>query len=151
MITKKRSIHGYYRHKLYAVWACIVNRCLNTKSTPYPDYGGRGITFHAEWREEPGVFIEWCLANGWKDGLTIERDNVNGNYEPGNCSFIPNNMQGKNTRRSYKILYNGKTYTQRGLAKELGMHEATFRDRYVRGQLNPIITEALKNRTKIKP
>lgn len=148
MDIKKGAKHGYSKHKLYTVWEGIVDRCFNVKSKRYHWYGGRGITMHLEWREKPLIFIEWCLANGWADGLTIERGNVNGNYEPNNCSFIPNNMQGKNTRRSHRISYNGKIYTQRDFAKELGMHQATLRDRYSRGQLNPMISEAIKNGTK---
>lgn len=134
LLKERITKHGYSGHKLYTIWEGIVERCLNPNSKGYPGYGGRGILMDAEWREKPGVFINWCLNNGWKDGLSIERNDCNGNYEPSNCSFIPINMQQKNTRKSHRILYNGKIYTQRDLAKELGIHHTTLRYRIMKGK-----------------
>lgn len=94
--------HGGSKERLYSNWEHMKDRCYNKNSDSYADYGGRGITICDEWRDY-GKFREWALANGYEEGLTVERKYVNGNYEPSNCEFIPNNKQSENTRRSVFI------------------------------------------------
>jgi hypothetical protein len=77
-------------------------RCDNPNHTSYKYYGGRGITYHPDWKQfEP--FQEWALANGYNDSLTIERKDFNGDYTPENVHFIPGNLQNRNTRRNVFI------------------------------------------------
>ena len=74
-----------------------------------PDYGGRGINLYKEWEQfEP--FMEWALNNGYKEGLTIERKNVNKDYCPENCCWIPMKEQAKNKRTSKQIEFNGQIH-----------------------------------------
>lgn len=80
--------HGLYGSKLYRLRFDIINRCENPKEHNYKYYGGRGIKVCREWKESPKAFLEWAMANGYKEGLEIDRIDVNGNYEPGNCHFI---------------------------------------------------------------
>jgi hypothetical protein len=61
------------------------------------------------WRYSYRLFALWALVSGYEDGLTIERNDVNGNYEPTNCKWIPGNEQGRNTRRSVRVVAFGET------------------------------------------
>lgn len=91
--------HGYSKHQLYSVWSALIQRCENPNDSRYKDYGGRGISVCDEWQNSAKAFVEWALANGWEKGLTIERQNNNGNYEPKNCWFATYLEQNNNTRK----------------------------------------------------
>ena len=79
-----------------------MNRCNNPKSRAYKDYGGRGIQVCDEWKYVEN-FIKWAENNGYIEGYTIERIDVNGNYCPDNCCWIPANQQTWNTRKTVYI------------------------------------------------
>lgn len=91
-------IKYYSKHPLYSVYNDIKKRCENKNNKNYNDYGGRGITICKEWKENPRLFIEYCLENNWKKGLTIDRIDVNGNYCPENCRFVDWHIQAANQR-----------------------------------------------------
>lgn len=99
--------HGFSRTKIYHIWTSMKQRCFNEKAKVYSYYGERGITMCEEWKDFE-TFKEWAVNNGFKNGLSIERKNVNGNYEPSNCSWIPRNKQAENTRNARIINYNGE-------------------------------------------
>jgi hypothetical protein len=80
--------HGLKTHPLYRVWKGMKVRCYNPNSRAFKTYGARGIEVCDEWLADPAAFVAWGLANGWTPGLTINRDDNDGNYEPSNCSFI---------------------------------------------------------------
>ena len=96
---RKATKHGYRWEKLYFVWTAMRQRCKNPKNKSYRDYGAKGVTVTDEWASY-AVFREWALSHGYKEGLTIERVDVFGNYEPSNCTWIPRPEQMKNTRRT---------------------------------------------------
>ncbi len=73
--------------RLYGIWQGMLNRCRRKKDICYMAYGGRGISVCEEWHQFP-PFYEWAMANGYTDDLTIDRINVDGNYEPSNCQWI---------------------------------------------------------------
>lgn len=98
--SKRRATkHGDCGSKLHRIWLAMRQRCLNPKSKSFKDYGGRGICVCADW-DEYSNFKAWALAHGYKEGLSIERIGVNGNYCPENCTWIPKGDQNKNTRRT---------------------------------------------------
>ncbi len=85
-------------------------RCSNPNTGRiYQDYGGRGITVYEEWVNDFAVFREWALGSGYKEGMTIERKNVNGNYEPDNCEWIPGAKQSRNRRDTKMLTAFGET------------------------------------------
>lgn len=94
---------GFYNERLYHTWIDIIRRCENSNCKAYKNYGGRGIVICAEWRKDYFTFKKWALNNGYNDSLTIERKEVNGNYEPENCTWVPFKEQSRNRRDSQWI------------------------------------------------
>jgi hypothetical protein len=114
-----RRTHGLSGTKLYFVWRSMLIRCEYEKGKSYKDYGGRGIKVCREWHE-PTVFFQWANANGYKEGLEIDRINTNGDYCPENCRFISRNENARNKRNTHSITVNGETKTLSEWARELG-------------------------------
>ena len=85
--------------RLYNCWAQMIQRCTNPNKQRWKHYGGRGIRVCKEWREFI-PFMNWALANGYRDDLTIDRIDVNGNYEPSNCRWATWKEQAKNKQNS---------------------------------------------------
>jgi len=81
--------------RLRAIWREMHRRCTDPKVDRYPRYGGRGIQICAEWRDWP-TFEQWAMELGYRPGLTIERIDGDGNYEPTNCLWIPRSRQARN-------------------------------------------------------
>ena len=92
--------HGMTGSKIHGVWASMIQRCYNEKSDSFEYYGGRGITVAAEWLVFENFMAD--MLPTYKPGLSIERIDVNGNYEKSNCKWIPMSEQPKNTRRTAK-------------------------------------------------
>lgn len=101
--SKKATIHGHYHERLHGVWNSMRQRCINPNNKDYPFYGGRGINVCKEWVAYSS-FRQWALSAGYKEKLTIERINVDGDYYPDNCKWIPLKEQMVNRRSnlSYK-------------------------------------------------
>jgi len=117
---------------LHHVWTQIRQRCRNPKDKGFKDYGGRGIGFYPPW-DDFKVFHQWAISSGYAPGLTIERINNDGNYEPSNCKWIPINQQRRNNRRVIKITYQGRSQILSDWAKELGIKVTTLYARIKKG------------------
>ena len=109
---------GRSKERLYSVWASMLDRCYNENAVGYYLYGARGISVCEEWKNDFWTFNEWGLSNGYQEGLTIDRIDGNGNYEPSNCRWATYKQQRENSQPRYtykdKIPYkkraNAKTY-----------------------------------------
>lgn len=96
--NKDNIKHNKSKTKLYKVYTSMKHRCYSSKHTHYKDYGGRGITICDEWLNDFLKFEEWAYKNGYCDGLTIDRIDVNSSYSPSNCRFISMCEQSQNRR-----------------------------------------------------
>ena len=137
--------HGMYGTRIYNIWNGMKGRCSDISN---PNYGGRGITVCDEWQKFE-LFYEWAMANGYDDTLTLDRINVNGNYEPSNCRWATVKMQCNNTRVNHTITYRGKTQTIKQWADEMGMRDSTLRERIRKGwPVEKALTETVKERRR---
>lgn len=98
--------HGQYKTRLYKVWSGMRNRCSCKTNKMYHRYGGRGIIVCKDWVDFL-TFKKWADANGYNDGLTIDRIDVNGNYCPENCEWVTReeNSTRQTSKREEKILF----------------------------------------------
>lgn len=87
---------GLRKHKAYGILDGMKQRCYNENNPKYEFYGGIGISICKEWMNSYLSFCIWADNNGFKEGLTIDRIDVNGNYEPNNCRWIPFEQQKEN-------------------------------------------------------
>lgn len=113
-IRKRTTTHGYCGTRLYSIYNGMKDRCCNPKNTAYKNYGGRGITICEEWLNSFLIFKDWASNNGYADKLTIDRIDVNGNYEPSNCRWITfkEQQQNKQTTHYYEIGGEKKSISQ---------------------------------------
>lgn len=130
---KHIAIHGQTGTRIYREWQDMKKRCYNPKRQSYKTHGARGITVCDEWLHDFKAFYDWALANGYSDSLTIDRKDVNGNYEPSNCRWATAKEQANNTRRNHLITYSGKTQTLQQWADEIGISRQVIERRIARG------------------
>lgn len=124
------TTHNKCNTRLYKIFCSMKKRCENESERFYKDYGGRGIKICDEWKKDFLSFYNWAIENGYADNLTIDRINVNGNYEPNNCRWITKGEQTRNTRRNVFITYNGKTQLICDWSRETGIPNNTLSRRY---------------------
>lgn len=108
-LSISKQSHGLSKHPLYGTWYNAVYRCHGPKAAEYPDWGGRGIQVYEPWRSDVAAFIDWIEANlgprpagrypSGQPFYTIDRINVDGNYEPGNVRWADKKTQAENRRR----------------------------------------------------
>ncbi|POP31673.1 hypothetical protein C3B58_15365 [Lactonifactor longoviformis] len=132
---KSITRHGGSHTKLYVVWQGMVRRCYDSKSKNYVNYGARGIHVCDEWRGDFGIFQKWAVQNGYRDGLSIDRINNDGNYSPNNCRWTTDKVQMNNTRKTVYLEINGVRKPISFWADEYGISKATIRERVKRGWL----------------
>lgn len=128
-LTSKRSrTHGESSSRIYKIRQGMLSRCYNEKTPNFKDYGLRGIGVCKEWRSSYESFRDWALSNGYEDGLTLDRINNQGNYEPSNCQWITPAEQNRNRRTNVK--YKGKCIAE--WIRELGLKKTAVETRLKR-------------------
>lgn len=96
--------------RLYSIYAGMKERCSNPQHCAYSSYGGRGISYCEDWQSFQN-FKAWAESNGYTDDLTLDRIDVNGNYEPSNCRWSTFKEQQNNRTNNHFIEYNGELKT----------------------------------------
>lgn len=121
--------HGMSNTRIYRIWRKMIERCTKVCCKEYVKYGGRGIEVCPEWKNSFQAFYDWSMANGYAENLTIDRMDVNGNYEPSNCRWATQLEQQNNRRNNKKYLYNGEMLTIPQIARTIGVKPHTLYDR----------------------
>lgn len=115
-LVKRSTKHGFARRGkngtgIYHVWYAMINRCKNKNDKRYIDYGGRGICVCDKWADSFIAFKDWAFSNGYKEGLTIDRINNDGDYEPSNCRWTDYKTQANNKRGCRYVEIDGEIHT----------------------------------------
>lgn len=136
LCKEKITKHNMCKTKLYIAWDAMKQRCYNKNNKRYKHYGGRGIKICDEWLDKENGFINfynWSMQNEYADNLTIDRIDVNGNYEPDNCRWITNKEQQSNKTNNHFITYNNETHTITEWGKIYNINEGTICSRLQNG------------------
>lgn len=139
-LIKKYSTSKYVKKgqstlnkRLYKIYDSMKSRCYNVNNKNYKHYGKRGITICDEWLNDFMAFYDWAMSHGYREDLTVDRINTDGNYEPSNCRWVDMKTQNNNTRRNVFLTYKGKTKSIAQWSTELGLNYSTIYYRYKKG------------------
>lgn len=121
--------HDKTNTRIYRIYCAMKTRCYNKNVSSYKNYGGRGVKICDEWLNDFITFYNWSIENGYKDNLSIDRIDVNGNYEPNNCRWTDTYTQMNNTRKTKKYTYDGKSLTLKEWSRILNIPYTTLRSR----------------------
>ncbi len=128
------SNNKYFSKRLNTAYYNMIGRCYNPKYRGYKYYGGKGVTVCKEWLDDRKAFCEWAMNNGYKENLTIDRIDNDGNYEPINCRWITFLDQQSNKTNNVFVEQDGEIKTISQWGKEIGVHSVTVKDRFEKGQ-----------------
>lgn len=119
-LGEKRKTHGKTDTRLYRIWEGMRRRCRLATEPAYERYGGRGIRVCEDWSDFQ-KFYEWAMTNGYEENLTIERIDVDGNYEPSNCTWIPLGKQAWNKRDTIRVDIDGDVVPLKEACRRLNL------------------------------
>lgn len=140
VLIKRNTTHGMAKTRFYSEWQAMLTRCLNHNAIHYCDYGGRGIKVCDRWRDSFENFrddmyesyLKHVEEYGEKD-TTLDRIDVNGNYESSNCRWATLSEQARNTR-CINLTYKGETHTVRQWSEILNINLGTMWSRIMDGK-----------------
>ena len=137
LTIRRLTKHGKCHSRIYETYRGMVDRCNSPNTHEYENYGGRGIKVCDEWMDFQN-FYDWAMANGYNEDAersqcTIDRMDVNGDYEPSNCRFVTMKTQQRNRRNNVLITYNGETHCLSEWAEIAGLRYGTFLKRIYAG------------------
>lgn len=107
----KHHSHKQSGTRLYYSWQDMKKRCYNEGNSRYANYGGRGIKVCDEWKNDFTAFYQWAINNGYTETMTLDRINVDGDYEPNNCRWADVKTQCNNRTSNIKITIGNSTRT----------------------------------------
>lgn len=147
--VRPNTTHGMSDSVEYRIWQGMLNRCRNRKMTNYHRYGGRGIEVCERWRNSFRAFMS-DMGPRPSDSHSIDRVNVNGNYEPENCRWATHVQQARNRSTARLLTHGGKTLCLEDWAKQLGTRSSVLCSRLERGwsveeavTVKPVVVERL--------
>ena len=137
---------NYYipsHRRIYRIWFDMKRRCYQPQNKRYNRYGARGIKVCDEWFNFQN-FFDWALANDYKDNLTLDRKNMDGDYCPENCRWADVYTQANNRANNHFITYKGETKTMMEWSREMNINYSTLRERIRRGMdINTALTRPI--------
>lgn len=126
MAAERLRTHGKRNAAIYAIWNNMMSRCHNPKDKAFSNYGGRGIAVCDEWHTFEGFYAD---MGDKPEGMSMERIDNNGNYEPGNVEWKTAKEQANNRRSNVLLTYQGQTKNVQQWCDELGLNAKTVRRR----------------------
>ena len=133
-MSRIKSANGLAKTRINNIYHNMKNRCNNPKNYKYKNYGKRGIKVCMDWENSFLSFYNWAINNGYDETLTLDRIDVNGNYEPSNCRWIPLEKQFYNKTDNVYYIVNGEKKCLSELCKEYNIPYQTVRKRLERGK-----------------
>lgn len=135
--NKNHLKHGMRHTSIYTVWRSMKQRCYNQHTKNYGLYGGRGIVVCDEWKDDFQAFLFWAMENGYdpnakRGECTLDRIDVNGNYEPSNCRWCNYTTQANNRRSNRLIYMDGETLTMADFCRKHNLNYKLFAS-YIKG------------------
>lgn len=121
--------HGLSKTRIYRIWKGMRQRCSNPNMDHAHLYHSKGIFVCKEWDTSFEIFKSWAFSNGYADGLSIDRIDNNGNYEPSNCRWATPKQQCNNNSRNRLMTYMGKTQTAQQWFDEIGLSRGNITHR----------------------
>ncbi len=121
LISAKNTKHNLGRTKIYKIWHSMVSRCHNKNSQSFKNYGDRGIFVCDEWRNNIILFHSWCIDNGYKVGLQLDRIDNDKGYSQDNCRFVTareNMRNNRQTKLNIEIATNIKKMLSQGIKQK---------------------------------
>lgn len=137
------------RRKLQKVLRSMIYRYYNENNRVYKYYGGKGVIICDEWLQSFDNFYNWALLNGYKEGLSIDRIDVNGSYSPENCRWATMKEQARNRTNTVLVEYNGKKMTLREWSEELNISLRTITKRKHKGYSDKEIIEGRPRKERV--
>lgn len=125
------TTHGMHKSRIYKIWHAMKDRCNNVNNKFFKDYGGRGIKVCDRWNDFSCFFND--MSSTYQDDLTLDRINVDGNYEKNNCRWANATQQQRNRRDSVKLIIDGIEISLYEVAESLSLNPKTISKRLHRG------------------
>lgn len=147
----KTKHNGLSYSRVYSIRRGMVDRCYNKNNNKYSEYGGRGILVCDEWLNKDNGFINfynWAMENGYSEDLSIDRIDVNWNYEPDNCRWADIYTQANNTTRNIFVEINGELKTIAQIAREHNLNYDLVWKRYKLGMVEGDLIKPIKQKRK---
>lgn len=132
-VNNPKYKHGKTGHKLHNVFNGMKQRCYDPNHVRYGKYGGKGITICDEWLRDFMSFYDWCMENGWKEGLTVDRIDHDLGYSPDNCRIVSYAVQSNNLSNNRMVTWRGRTQTITQWSRETGLRFNTIKNRIKNG------------------
>lgn len=123
--------HGLTSHRLYESWCRMKARCYNPKNPKYYTYGGRGVKVCDEWLNDFKSYYDWCIKNGWVDGMQVDKDIIGDGllYSPTTCLIVTNKQNCNKRSHTRLVTRNGVTKSIMQWCEEYELNQSTFYSR----------------------
>jgi hypothetical protein len=128
----QRVDHPVAKERLFNIWQGMRQRCNNPNANFYEYYGAKGVKICQEWNEYK-AFKQWAVENGYDEGLSIDRIDVDGGYNPNNCRWISLREQQSNKSNNVFVLYQDEDITLAELSRRTGLSLPMLHRRYHAG------------------